>query len=311
MSTERKMKSIDIEVLDNIGKKVWQQRIKKSIPVMATLIVIAVGVWGGHKLFADETLESKFVVNNMTCGGCIGKVKKACSIPGVIDTEVNLITQTAFIKFNNKQTSPETIKAAINQAGFPSVIEGTVTKTNKGIDKPVLASINGQPLFESDMEIPLWTEKSKAGQNKADRFYDLVAWHVFLDAAISENLFTHPYQVLKETDMTRKKENLTKDQIMNKLAGEYGSFEKYLQVAGCRKSIFKMADKIIPNSSDIKEKKAVLSNWLAERFKNIEVNIYDKKLKETLLATTGESTWPKIWPQIISKETGIHQAIIQ
>jgi len=50
MSTERKMKSIDIEVLDNIGKKVWQQRIKKSIPVMATLIVIAVGVWGGAQI---------------------------------------------------------------------------------------------------------------------------------------------------------------------------------------------------------------------------------------------------------------------
>jgi len=311
MSKKRKIKKIKLETLENTEKKAWKRKSKIIVSLFIILISISAISWGAYKVFENETLESKFVINNMTCGGCIGKVKRACAIPGVIETEVNLFTQTAFIKFKEKQTNPETIKAAIQKAGFPSILEGTVNDEDKGVDEPVLASVSGQPIFRKDMEISLWTNNGKTRQDNAEVFFDLIAGHVFLEAAVAERLFTHPYHVLQDAEKLRKQQKLTRDQFQEKLASEYGSFEKYLQIAGCRKSALKVANRILINTKDTNEQKAVLSKWLAERFKKLNVKIHDDKLKESLLASTGATSWEKIWPQIISRKTELQNAIIR
>ncbi len=311
MSKKRKIKKIELETLEDTEKKAWKRKSKTIVSIFIILISISAISWGGYKIFENETLESKFVINNMTCGGCIGKVKRACTIPGVIETEVNLFTQTAVIKFKEKQTNPETIKAAIQKAGFPSILEGTVNNENKGVDEPVLASVNGQPIFRKDMEISLWSENGKTRQEKTEVFFDLIAGHVFLEAAVTERLFTHPFHVLQEAEKLRKQQKLTRDQFQENRASEYGSFEKYLQIAGCRTSALKVADRILMNIKDTNEKKAVLSKWLAERFQSLDVKIHDDNLKESLLASTGETSWGKIWPQIISRKTEIQNALIQ
>ncbi len=311
MSKKRKIKKIELEVLDNVEKKVWKRKLKTILPIFMILMSITAVGWGAYKLFEDETLEARFVINNMTCGGCVGKVNRACAIPGVIETKVDLFTQTAVIKFKEKQTNPETIKTAIQKAGFPSILEGTVTENNIGVDEEVIASVNGKPIFQKDMNISLWAENGKTGKEPAEVFFDLIAGHVVLEAAVSEQIFTHPYLILQETEKLRKQQQLTQDQMEEKLTEQYGSFEKYHQIAGCKKTIMKMVDRILTNVEDEKEKKTTLSKWLAERFKNVNVSIYDSKLKKSLSASTGETSWEKIWPQIISRETGLYSAIIR
>ncbi len=311
MSNKRKMKKIELETLEKSEKKGWKKKITIISIISVVLVAISAASWGTYKLFENETVESKFVINNMTCGGCIGKVKRACAIPGVVEADVNLFTQTAFIKYKEKEMNPATIIAAIKKAGFPNILEGTVDKNNKGIDEPVIASVNGKPVFEKDLKVSLWTANGKTSQKTPEAFFDLIAGHVFLDAAVEQRFFTHPYYVYQDAEKLRKERQITQQQFQDNRAHEYGSFEKYLQIAGCKRSAWKVADYILKNTNDKDAKKAALSKWLAERFQKLNVEIHDDTLKKTLVTSTGASSWERVWPQIISRNTDLYNAIIR
>ncbi len=311
MSNKRKMKKIELQTLEKSEKRGWKQKATMVSIIVLTMVAISAASWGTYRLFENETVESKFVINNMTCGGCIGKVERACAIPGVVETDVNLFTQTAFIKYKAKETNPETIITAIKKAGFPNILEGTVDKNNKGIDEPVIASVNGKPVFEKDLRVSLWTTNGKTSQKPPESFFDLIAGHVFLDAAVEQKFFTHPYFVYQDAEKLIKEQQITHQQFKDNRAHEYGTFEKYLQVAASRKSALKVADQVLKNTNGKDAKKAALSKWLAERFQKLNVEIHDDTLKKTLVVSTGASSWEKVWPQIISKNTDLYNALIR
>ena len=58
-------------------------------------------------------------VTGMTCGGCAGKVTTALNgVKGVSNVNVSLAAGEATVKFDERLTSPEQLKSAVQRAGY-------------------------------------------------------------------------------------------------------------------------------------------------------------------------------------------------
>ena len=58
-------------------------------------------------------------ITGMTCGGCTSKVTHTLkAIPGVGDVTVSLSAGEATVHYDERLTSPEQLKAAVNGAGY-------------------------------------------------------------------------------------------------------------------------------------------------------------------------------------------------
>ena len=66
-----------------------------------------------------STLTREFSVAGMHCGGCVKSVTGAVSrVPGVKHVDVSLENKAAKVEFDGTLATPETIVAAIEDAGF-------------------------------------------------------------------------------------------------------------------------------------------------------------------------------------------------
>ena len=66
-----------------------------------------------------STLNREFAVEGMHCAGCVKSVTGAVAkVPGVSRVDVSLEGKTAKVEFDAVKTTPETIVAAIEEAGF-------------------------------------------------------------------------------------------------------------------------------------------------------------------------------------------------
>ena len=75
-----------------------------------------------------ETLK----VTGMTCGGCTGSVTRALkSVKGVSNVEVSLAAGEATVKYQEGETSPDQLKAAVIEAGYGVTAANTVPNTQK------------------------------------------------------------------------------------------------------------------------------------------------------------------------------------
>ena len=58
-------------------------------------------------------------ITGMTCGGCTSKVTRALTaVSGVDDVNVTLSPGEATVKYDERQTSPNQLKSAVNNAGY-------------------------------------------------------------------------------------------------------------------------------------------------------------------------------------------------
>lgn len=58
-------------------------------------------------------------VTGMTCGGCTSNVANALKkIDGVVDAHVSLAAGEATVKFDERMTSPEHLRLAVQRAGY-------------------------------------------------------------------------------------------------------------------------------------------------------------------------------------------------
>jgi copper ion binding protein len=71
-------------------------------------------------------------VTGMTCNGCTSKVSKALNgISGVSYVDVSLAEGVATVKFDQRLTSPEQLKSAVQNAGY-GVGGASATPSHKG-----------------------------------------------------------------------------------------------------------------------------------------------------------------------------------
>ncbi len=77
-------------------------------------------------------------VEGMTCSSCVARVEKALTkVDGVQSASVNLATEKATVQFNPAATSVDTLKAAVEEAGYTLTIprqhEGSAVASHKDI----------------------------------------------------------------------------------------------------------------------------------------------------------------------------------
>ena len=65
-----------------------------------------------------------FKVTGMTCGNCVGEVTKALkAVNGASDVKVSLAAGEATVKFDERLTTVEQLKSAVQRAGYG--VDGT------------------------------------------------------------------------------------------------------------------------------------------------------------------------------------------
>jgi copper chaperone CopZ len=58
-------------------------------------------------------------ITGMTCGGCTSKVTHALNaLPGVADVNVSLSAEEATVQYDERLTSADQLKSAVNGAGY-------------------------------------------------------------------------------------------------------------------------------------------------------------------------------------------------
>lgn len=80
-----------------------------------------------------KTIRQNFPVLEMSCAACASRVDKTLNRqPGVISASVNYATATATVEYIPEECSPESLKSAIQAAGYDLIIE---TEQNNPINK--------------------------------------------------------------------------------------------------------------------------------------------------------------------------------
>lgn len=80
-----------------------------------------------------KTIRQNFPVLEMSCAACASRVDKTLNRqPGVISASVNYATATATVEYIPEECSPESLKSAIQAAGYDLIIEA---EQNNPIDK--------------------------------------------------------------------------------------------------------------------------------------------------------------------------------
>ena len=98
-------------------------------------------------------MKQKFTITGMTCAACSSRVEKVTSQwPGVTSAQFNLLAGTMVAQFDEKQTTPEQIIAAITASGYgASVAGGKEQKTRAAQPMAV------QQEAEANMKHRFWT----------------------------------------------------------------------------------------------------------------------------------------------------------
>lgn len=101
-------------------------------------------------------------VASMTCASCVGRVNKSLAIlPGVLDVNVNLASETATVTYLEGVTNPINLGAAATKAGYPSEVAEASSAQDHASRKEqeardiarqtVLAGLLAFPIFIAEM----------------------------------------------------------------------------------------------------------------------------------------------------------------
>lgn len=79
-------------------------------------------------------MKTKFDVIGMSCSACVGHVQKAISrIEGVISANVNLLTNSMEVEYDEKQVNIDTIISAVREAGYDAKEAESKKKLNNEV----------------------------------------------------------------------------------------------------------------------------------------------------------------------------------
>lgn len=78
-------------------------------------------------------MQQKFMITGMSCAACVGHVEKAVkNLPGVEKVEVNLLTNSMQMTYDETKTTQETIINAVTQAGYGASCENSKSAAKSG-----------------------------------------------------------------------------------------------------------------------------------------------------------------------------------
>ena len=134
---------------------------------------VRIDMQGGTDLHAiAEALErvgyplrrqtARLSVSDMSCASCVGRAQKAlANVPGVLQADVNLASETATVRYAEGVTRPGDLIAATRKAGYPAEMTGTgdsASSADRKADevrqifrKTVIAGVLALPVFVIEM----------------------------------------------------------------------------------------------------------------------------------------------------------------
>ncbi len=314
MSVEKQVKKIDLETLNQSDRKVSLGKLRKVGLALVVLLFLAGGVYGAFRLFAGEVVASRFTVNMMNCPACVITVKEVTGkLPGVVETDVSLAAQDVTVKFREKQTNPDQIKDAIAHAGYPIKLDGMFKPGGTGIDQVVVATVNGKPVFQKDMKVPLDVYNvGPKSRDDASSFFSVVGKEILLQAADAKTIVVQPFEIQTEVEAIIKNKGISQDEFLTQVTAAFGSKEKYLQVVGQRLGILKFLDEhLLEGVKDPQERARKTMEWVGTAFKDSDIKILDPGFKEKIHAVAGQDDWKTFWPRMIATKTELKSLLVQ
>lgn len=313
MSVEKQIKKIDLETLNQADRKVSVGKLRKVGLTVVILLFLAGGVYGAYRLVAGEVVASRFTVNMMNCPACVITVKEVTGkLPGVVETDVSLAAQDVTVKFREKQTNPDQIKEAIAHAGYPIKLDGMFKPGGAGINEVVVATVNGKPVFQKDMKVPLDVYNvPPKGTDQASSFFSAVGKEILLQAADSKTIVVQPFEIQTEVEAIIKNKGISSEEFLTQVTAAFGSKEKYLQVVGQRLGILKYLDEhVLAGIKDPQERARKTMEWVGTVFKDSDVKILDPGFKEKIHAAAGQDDWKTFWPRMIASGTELKSLLV-
>ena len=76
-------------------------------------------------------MKGKYIVKGMTCAACQAHVEKAVKKLGVKSVNVNLLSNTMVVDYDEKKITTSDLEKAVKDAGYTLVIEGEKVKNDE------------------------------------------------------------------------------------------------------------------------------------------------------------------------------------
>jgi len=308
------MKKITMDTLEQAERKVSMGKLKKGVGALVVLLAIAGGVYGAYRLVTGDVIASRFVVDKMNCPACVVTVQEVTGkLPGVIRADVSLASKDVMVQFREKQTSAEEIQSAIANAGYPIKLDGLFSPEGRGINEKVVAVVNGKPVFQKDLKVPLnVTDKEVKEQEPAAALFSVIGKAIVLQAADKETVVVQPYEVDEEVEKIFKTRGGTREDYLVWIKTNYGSPEKFNQIVGQRLGIRRfLEDHVLHGIKDTEAKKQKAVEWIGTLFRDSNVRIVDEQLREKLHASVGQNEWSTFWPRLIGSDTDLKKLLTQ
>ena len=314
MSEHRQIKKIDMDTLEGAERKVSRGKLRRAGLAVIVFLVVAAGGYAAYRVIVGEVIASRFTVNRMTCPACVITVKEVTAkVPGVVEADVSLAAQDVIVKFREKRTSPDAIRNAIAQAGYPVKPDGLFRPSGAGIDDPVVAGVHGKPVFLRDIKVPLAVRKTQTGTpDAAASAFSVIGKEVLLHAADAATIVVQPYEIEEEVQRIFREQGLSRDEFTVWMTSTYGAPEKYYQVVGQRLGIRKLIDEhVLKGVTDSEARKRKVLEWAGNLFKDADVQVLDPGFKEKLHASAGQDEWKTFWPRMISRDSELKSLLLQ
>ncbi|WP_127561381.1 heavy metal translocating P-type ATPase [Nioella ostreopsis] len=86
--------------------------------------------------YPARTQSVRLNISSMSCASCVGRVQKALSsVPGVLDVNVNLASETATVDFADGSLDMADLLKAAEEAGYPAEATGDTSSEDRGTRK--------------------------------------------------------------------------------------------------------------------------------------------------------------------------------
>lgn len=307
MSTRKEIKKIDLDTLNVAERKVFSSNIRKALIILCVGVLIAAVGYSAYRLVLGEVIASRFTVLNMNCPACTVTLDEiATRLPGVVDTRVSLAGQEVVVKYHANKINPETIRDAMTRAGYPAISDGSFKPdVNKGIAEPVIATINGKPLFEKDLKTPLHLPGVVPQEpSLASAFFSAVGKELILQAADLQLVVVQPAEINEEVMKVIRETNQSPEAFWATMSTHFGSKEKYLQVVAQRIGIRRFLNEhVLQGITNPTEKSRRTLEWIGDLFKKADVQILDPGMRDKLRSAVGEDEWKSFWPRMLAQDT--------
>lgn len=254
-------------------------------------------------------------VSNMTCGGCIGTVKKSVAgLSGTGNVNVDLAASTAEVLYDNIiVTDPQAIADAITDGGYPAKIQRLISSRQLGresieasdLAKTHIAKVGRIDIPREDFEIELAHASSRyqsiygddlfttpQGKQLLERLQSQIARRLIDEAVKFQEIDRTGYSIKeKQIDSAMlayaKEKNVTLAKLESDLENNGYPFDHFKSIFARRITLQSyLEENVFPDSVDPDDRQQRYKSWLANARSLAKVVYYDKAL-ETIVKAGG------------------------